>query len=663
MNNYCAIDFEYNNTAEAKLNLVSVSWTTNKKEKFSKWLHNDEKAKKEVKKLLLKMRDNSVIFVAHNVVAEASSFIALGVDPTKCYWVDTQAEMRMLTNHWNKFRYGKQLISGKEVNTISPEEYDYLSPMQQKKARKDKAQTSLSATIYKLLDKKIDTDHKNKMRDLIISDGPFNELEIESIIKYNLEDTTYLIPILCKIIKHYKETKADIKLNEMLYRGNCNAHTAKITCRGYPVSKLIHNFATGVPNMIKDMCSDINDQFTIKPFRWDERSNRYAMQQKVLQDQFETWPEAKDWPRTDTGKISLSLEAFEKVFKCRSPYERNNLASQLTRYFRFQQSLNGFKPVPANSTRKSFFTHYGKDNRARAWLNPYGSQSSRFQPGASGYIPLKANWMRWFIQPKKGKALAGIDYGSQEFLIAALLSQDSNMIEAYGSGDPYLWLGKKVGFIPQDGTKQTHAVERDLMKSTCLGILFHMSCYGLSKDLTRKTGKEISPDQAQTYIDMFYKAFSVYGEWIEKWFDVYKLKGYAKLYDGWTMFGDNPNERSAKNFPIQGHGAVVLRKAIRMCHDANLKVIMPLHDALYIEYDIDNKNALSTFYWCMYNAFIQSFDQWKLAGIIRLDGYTWSKEFEDGQIIKSEIPFKTMKYYLEDRGKSEFETFSKHFIM
>jgi DNA polymerase I len=47
--------------------------------------------------------------------------------------------------------------------------------------------------------------------------------------------------------------------------------------------------------------------------------------------------------------------------------------------------------------------------------------------------------LRCLIKPTEGKILAYIDYSQQEFFIAAVLSDDPNMIDAYKSGDP-IWL-------------------------------------------------------------------------------------------------------------------------------------------------------------------------------------------------------------------------------
>ena len=53
----------------------------------------------------------------------------------------------------------------------------------------------------------------------------------------------------------------------------------------------------------------------------------------------------------------------------------------------------------------------------------------------------------------------------QEFGIAAALSGDPLMMEAYRSGDPYLAFAKQAGAAPPDATKATHKAVRDQFKA------------------------------------------------------------------------------------------------------------------------------------------------------------------------------------------------------
>jgi DNA polymerase I len=55
--------------------------------------------------------------------------------------------------------------------------------------------------------------------------------------------------------------------------------------------------------------------------------------------------------------------------------------------------------------------------------------------------------------------------------------------------------------------------------------------------------------------------------------------------------GAPPNERTLRNFPMQGNGAEVLRLACIMGIEAGIKICMPVHDAVLIEAPDSRLNA------------------------------------------------------------------------
>lgn len=107
----------------------------------------------------------------------------------------------------------------------------------------------------------------------------------------------------------------------------------------------------------------------------------------------------------------------------------------------------------------------GSDGRNRCLLSAFRARTGRNQPSNSEFIFGPAVWLRGLIQPKSGHGIAYIDWSQQEFGIAAALSGDPLMQEAYLSGDPYLAFAKQAGAVPVDATKQSHKAERDQFKA------------------------------------------------------------------------------------------------------------------------------------------------------------------------------------------------------
>jgi DNA polymerase I-like protein with 3'-5' exonuclease and polymerase domains len=175
-------------------------------------------------------------------------------------------------------------------------------------------------------------------------------------------------------------------------------------------------------------------------------------------------------------------------------------------------------------------------------------------------------------------AVAYVDWAQQEFGIAAALSGDEAMMDAYRSGDPYLAFGKQAGRIPGNGTKQTHGAERDLFKACVLGVQYGMGPEALARKIGKPTayGWELLRLHRETY-----PAF-----W--RWSD--GAESHAMLFNrlhtvfGWTLrVGADANPRSLRNFPCQANGAEMLRLACCLATERGISIIAPVHDAVMVE--------------------------------------------------------------------------------
>lgn len=415
---------------------------------------------------------------------------------------------------------------------------------------------------------------------------------------------------------------------------------------------------------------DINEQFPeIEPFKWNKRGSVFTWNQLATREWIAEKHHNDFWLMTDGGKkgkpqLSLSLDAWEKHYAFKHDYPRGNFGAQMVRFLKLKQSLYGFSDT--GGKRKNFWDSVGSDGRVRPYMNIYGAQSSRSQPAASGFMFLKPAWMRALVQPKPGRFICGIDYGQQEFFLSGLESNDKNMIQAYLSGDPYLFGAKLAGVIPQNGTKDEYSTERDIFKNTYLGILYGMTKYGLSAKLTNDTGREYTPDDAQEQIDIFEDTFPDYVYWKQDITEAYERGEGIVLPDGWRMFTDNPNPRSVTNVPIQGFGACIMRRAIDFAVEKKCEPIFTLHDANYIEDDIKNISRIISLRDSMKDAFQYYYKndpvKFKLAGNIKLDPKAWSPDFKkDSHITVGGWKVPVSDIYIDKRAINEYKRFSNYF--
>ena len=107
-------------------------------------------------------------------------------------------------------------------------------------------------------------------------------------------------------------------------------------------------------------------------------------------------------------------------------------------------------------------------------LSAFGGKTGRNQPSNNKFIFGSSVWLRSLIKPIEGWGIAYVDWSQQEFDIAAALSGDQVMKQAYTSGDPYLEFAKLAGALPLDATKKSHPKERALYKETVLAVNYGM---------------------------------------------------------------------------------------------------------------------------------------------------------------------------------------------
>ena len=88
----------------------------------------------------------------------------------------------------------------------------------------------------------------------------------------------------------------------------------------------------------------------------------------------------------------------------------------------------------------------GGDNRNRSPYWAYGTKSARCAPSNSKFVFGNAKWLRFLISPAPGMALVHRDYSQQEPRIAAVLSEDMELLAACESGDVYTGIARQLGF-------------------------------------------------------------------------------------------------------------------------------------------------------------------------------------------------------------------------
>ena len=197
--------------------------------------------------------------------------------------------------------------------------------------------------------------------------------------------------------------------------------------------------------------------------------------------------------------------------------------------------------------------------------------------------------------PKDGYVFIDADYSQIELRILAHMSGDEKLIEAYNSSaDIHRATAAEVFNTPID---EVTPLQRSNAKAVNFGIIYGMSSFGLSQDLS------ITPKEAKAYIEKYFASYPDIKAFIDGLVESAKKKGYSV-----TMFKRRREipelsssnfmqrsfgERVAMNAPIQGTAADIIKLAMirvsRALKEQNLKsrLILQVHDELLVETAVD----------------------------------------------------------------------------
>lgn len=622
------IDFEFNDTSERLLNLVCCSLrVVNAGEEIERyWLHKNAGEQLRLKERLLELKADHT-FLAFGASAEARSFIALGLQPLDFMWIDLYAEWRMARYNNNRFEYGRYLIKDKSPSgrLIKCEIGYSVAPSFDKRENKGKNNTptgmGMADCVANMFGIKVDTIHKEQMRDLIISQpDDFTPEESIAIMDYCDSDLFHLSKMLDKFANNInKLTKHKFDRYEivdmMTTRGQYSAAVAHFETVGIPQDmEMITNLSRNNWGAINDLV-ELNQKFY--KFYAKERKTKKDLKghwvfKKAQFHQFlKDKNMFKDWPRneiTDNEKIKAKDNDRVPVASLKTDAETLDdfkfvpELEGLRQTMKSIQNLTWFRPSAFLDPKKGFKKSVGSDDRLRTFYGPYGTQTGRNAPPASRYTFAMANWLRCTIRAPKGMSITGVDYKSQEFLVAGLMSGDKNMIEAYRTGDPYLAFAKMAGAIPPDGTKEEYPEIRALFKICALAML-----YGMGRDALFTRVKASKGDALKSETDKLYdnhkRLFSRFWNWADNFIvDEYKYQEHLILPDGWLLGPHCESITSVKNWPVQGMGGCIMRRAAVNAVKHGLDIISPLHDAIYILHKDEDRRAKKDLCNIMYDA-------------------------------------------------------------
>jgi hypothetical protein len=400
---------------------------------------------------------------------------------------------------------------------------------------------------------------KENMRQLALRGGPYTAEEQQALLDYCEADTGALARLLPKMLPK-------IDLPRALLRGRYTVAAARMERHGVPID---------VPTLARLR----TDWERIKGQLVERVDDRYGVYESVGRDGAVRFSAARwgeyltknniPWPRLDSGALALDDDTFREMTRM---YPEHVAPIRELRHALGQMRLNELA--------------VGPDGRNRTLLSMFGSKTGRNQPSNSKFIFGPSCWLRSLIKPALGRGVAYCDWIAQELGIAAALSGDPRMQEAYTSGDPYMWFGRFAGIVPLDATKKTHGADRDRLKTVMLGVLYGLGETGLASKLG------ISPAHGRALLGLHRQTFRTFWTWSDAVQDEAMLTNRLRTVFGWTVHvGPDTAPTSLRNFPMQANGAEMMRLAACLATERGIGVCCPVHDAFLIEAATDDLEA------------------------------------------------------------------------
>ncbi len=400
----------------------------------------------------------------------------------------------------------------------------------------------------------IGASQKDAVRALILGGGPWTDPQRAEILDYCAGDVRTTTALFHAMLPQIAENTQ--RLGQALLRGRYTCAVSRMERNGIPADfETYQRLMRGWGEIKLKLIADIDQDFGV------------FNGQKFVAARFADFLQRSQipWPRLTSGQLALDDDTFRDQAQA---FPRVAPLRELRRALA-KLHLADF-PI-------------GSDGRMRTSLHPFASRTGRNQPSNSKFIFGSARWLRGLIKPAPGRALAYVDWSSQEIAIAAALSRDDAMWEAYTSGDPYLAFAKKVGLAPSDATRHTHKAERQRVKAIVLGVGYGMS----AESIAMQAGVYL--EEARVLLRQHQETYQAFWAWVTSNQNAGLLGIPLQTTYGWAWRagqGTTVNPRSLLNWPMQANGAEMMRLACCELTECGVQVCAPVHDALLVEASI-----------------------------------------------------------------------------
>lgn len=501
----------------------------------------------------------------------------------------------------------------------------------------------LVACVKEILGKDLDAEHKDEMRNLIIT-GTKEQLQEhkKEILDYCASDT-HLLPelidklfeklsfgfnqfnakLVCSTVSTPKLVDKDFKYISDSPEKILNTFIKSWMEHSRTAAKMYYNSAYSFNlELLKKISSlelrlaivhRLNETAGFELYSIVEGKVKSGQKDKLqfIQNLCDKY-KLTDWPRTATGKLSTDAKQMEEYLKTYDYISEIEDYLSLTKCLRMGIGFAKDKKDP-ESWLNSWNEEY---NCMRSAACPLGAVTTRYQPKPSaGWNGGWGKALRHLIEPmSKDEEFASLDYSSQELYTTGMVTNDEDWLKAYESNDMYMFIAQVMGLFPKDLPIPTEPQRsekwfkpykpvRSKVKGTILGMSYGMGPTQLGK----RAGMTL--DETKDFLNKLDESFPKRAEWMSKAKTEFGVNTMMVLYPDVSVkpyesvYNKSANVRHILNYPNQALGAAITRKAISLAYSKGIKVIIPIHDEILIKYKVEDRDwTLKTVKQCMIEA-------------------------------------------------------------
>lgn len=531
---------------------------------YSTLVNNAENCVESMKKFIKLCNDPEVLFIGHNIKYDVN-WIALKLGTqVKCMLFDTM--------------FAQYLID------------------------ENVEHNSLKEAVNKYLDK----DYFGKYKDEV----DFNRISRDDLLIYNCKDADASRRLYDVFVPKLKRLGLD-KL--MITSSMILPILAKMEQRGVYLDKeYAHKTQT---KLFKELVSLRYKMSDIAKDKFNPDSSQDVG--RILYKRFSFVPKKF----TDSGTHSTDAEAIGYLLDQATTTEQNSFIDSILEYKKKIKLITTYYQPIERWTKYDGRVHTNYSlGRQRNEEGSGGTVTGRLSSNNPNLqnIP-RGKEHRGMFCASNGFTLLDGDFSQLELRVAAFISQEDRMIEAFNKGyDIHTATMSGLTQIPYEELdaifkNSSHPEysrlknERVAYKSVNFGIFYGMTKNRLQREL-RKVGIHKDLDECQEYIDNWFKQYPKCKEWLEqtKLFAVSRkyvsmpLNQRRRLPDAEFTYGGSHSLRQATNFPVQSLGSWICLIGLKLLDDYfeeykhyyDAHILMQVHDSITSEINIKESNLI-----------------------------------------------------------------------